>query len=67
MGHEFCGEVIDPGNRSDLKVGDRVTALPISPCGACPACLSGNPQYCKSTWTHAVGLSLDNLGLWERR
>ena len=62
MGHEFCGEVIDPGNRSDLKVGDRVTALPISPCGACPACLSGNPQYCKSTWTHAVGLSLDNPG-----
>ena len=42
MGHEFCGEVIDPGNRSDLKVGDRVTVLPISPCGNCPACLSGN-------------------------
>ena len=62
MGHEFCGEVIDPGNRSDLKVGDRVTALPISPCLECPACLSGNPQYCKSTWTHAVGLSIDNPG-----
>ncbi len=62
MGHEFCGEVIDPGNRSDLKVGDRVTALPISPCLECPACLSGNPQYCKSTWTHTVGLSLDNPG-----
>ena len=62
MGHEFCGEVIDPGNRSDLKVGDRVTALPISPCLECPACLSGNPQYCKSTWSKAVGLSLDNPG-----
>ncbi len=62
MGHEFCGEVINPGNRSDLKVGDRVTALPISPCLECPACLSGNPQYCKSTWTHAVGLSIDNPG-----
>ena len=62
MGHEFCGEVIDPGNRSDLKVGDRVTALPISPCGACSACLSGNPQYCKSTWSKAVGLSLDSPG-----
>ncbi len=62
MGHEFCGEVIDPGNRSDLKVGDRVTALPISPCGKCQACLSGNPQYCKSTWTEAVGLSLSNKG-----
>ena len=62
MGHEFCGEVIDVGNRDDLKVGDRVTALPISPCLNCPACLSGNPQYCKSTWSKAVGLSLDNLG-----
>ena len=31
MGHEFCGTVLDPGNRNDLKVGDRVTALPISP------------------------------------
>ena len=67
MGHEFCGEVIDPGNRDDLKVGDRVTALPISPCGVCPACLSGNPQYCKSTWTHAVGLSLDNPGALEEK
>lgn len=62
MGHEFCGEVIDPGNRDDLKVGDRVTALPISPCLECPACLSGNPQYCKSTWSEAVGLSIDNPG-----
>ncbi len=29
MGHEFCGTVIDPGNRKDLNIGDRVTALPI--------------------------------------
>lgn len=62
LGHEFSGVVTNPGNRSDLKVGDRVTALPISPCGHCEACLSGNPQYCLETWTHAVGLSLDNTG-----
>ncbi len=62
MGHEFCGTVIDPGDRSDLKVGDRVTALPISPCGKCVACESGNPQYCAETWSKAVGLSLDNPG-----
>ena len=57
MGHEFCGVVIDPGERKDLKAGDRVTALPISPCGECPACKSGNPQYCPKTWSEAVGLS----------
>lgn len=62
MGHEFAGRVIDVGDRTDLKVGDRVTALPISPCGKCEACLSANPQYCLDTWTHAVGLSLDNPG-----
>lgn len=62
MGHEYCGKVVDPGSRVDLKVGDRVTALPISPCGHCRACVSGNPQYCPETWTYATGLSLTNPG-----
>ncbi len=62
MGHEFSGVVTNPGNRGDLKVGDRVTALPISPCGHCEACLTGNPQYCPETWNHAIGLSLTNSG-----
>lgn len=62
MGHEYCGIVTDPGRRTDLKVGDRVTALPISPCGMCHACLSGNPQYCIHTWDKATGLSLTNPG-----
>lgn len=64
MGHEFSGTVIDPGSSKDLKVGDRITALPISPCGKCMACKSGNPQYCTDTWTHATGLSLDNPGAY---
>ena len=62
MGHEFCGKVVDPGSRSDLSVGDIVTGLPISPCGVCEACLSGNPQYCPHTWENAVGLSLTYTG-----
>ncbi|MCD6585011.1 MAG: alcohol dehydrogenase catalytic domain-containing protein [Desulfobacteraceae bacterium] len=33
MGHEFSGVVVDPGNRGDLAKGDRVTALPLDPCG----------------------------------
>lgn len=67
MGHEFCGIVTDPGSRTDIKVGDRITALPISPCGKCPACLSGNPQYCPDTWTYAVGLSLTNPGAYAEK
>ena len=62
MGHEYCGIVTNPGAREDLKVGDRVTALPISPCGHCSACVTGNPQYCPETWTHATGLSLTTPG-----
>lgn len=62
MGHEFVGKVIDSGNRLDLNVGNRVTALPISPCGKCEACVNGNVQFCPETWSHAVGLSLDNPG-----
>ncbi len=64
MGHELCGTVIDAGSRSDLRLGDRVTALPISPCGKCPACKSGNPQYCPETWNDAVGLSLSSPGAY---
>ncbi len=62
MGHEFAGTVVDPGSRTDLKVGDRVTGLPISPCGECEACRSNNVQYCKKTWEQAIGLSLTNPG-----
>lgn len=62
MGHEFSGVVIDPGSREDLEEGDRVTALPISPCGKCHACLKGNPQFCEHTWDNAVGLAVTNPG-----
>ncbi len=67
MGHEYCGIVTDPGSRKDLKKGDRVTSLPISPCGKCEACVTGNPQYCPDTWTNAVGLSLTNPGAYTSK
>jgi len=62
MGHEFSGVVVDSGDRDDLKVGDRVTGLPISPCLKCDACKNGNIQFCMNTWNDAVGLSLTNSG-----
>lgn len=67
MGHEFCGKVVDPGSRTDLSVGDRITALPISPCGECEACKKGDVQYCTKTWSQALGLSLENPGGLTRR
>lgn len=62
LGHEYAGVVTDTGNREDLKVGDRVTALPISPCMKCSACETGNFQYCAQTWANATGLSLTYPG-----
>lgn len=65
LGHEFSGVVVDPGDREDLNKGDKVTALPISPCGECHACLKGNPQFCEVTWNNALGLSLDSPGAYS--
>lgn len=67
MGHEFSGIVVDQGSRNDLKVGNHVTALPISPCRKCFACKSGNPQYCTHTWDDALGLALTNPGAYSER
>ncbi len=46
LGHELCGSVYLPGSRSDLHAGDRVTALPIDPCGKCYACQIGAHNIC---------------------
>ncbi len=46
FGHEFCGEVVDPGSNKDLKPGDRVTAMTLDPCGECKYCLSGREDMC---------------------
>lgn len=62
MGHEFSGIVIDAANSKKYKEGDKVTALPISPCLKCKNCKDGNVQLCSETWTHAIGLSLDFPG-----
>src|SRR5437879_9524710 len=44
LGHEYSGEVVEVGKgESWLRVGDRVTALPMSTCGECAACCSDTP------------------------
>jgi len=67
LGHEYSGVVVDPGSRTDLKVGDRVTGLPISPCLECEACVNGQIQYCAKTWDQATGLSLTDPGALSPR
>jgi len=52
MGHEFSGVVVEAGPEvQGVKVGDRVTANPLTMCGRCPRCLEGSTHLCE------VGLS----------
>lgn len=46
MGHEFTGVVHDPGSRTDLSPGQKVTAIPVNPCGVCSSCKKGLPNLC---------------------
>ncbi|HOG91905.1 MAG TPA: alcohol dehydrogenase catalytic domain-containing protein [Smithella sp.] len=46
MGHEFCGVAEDPGAGKQFKLGDRVTGIPLNPCGKCYACEQGFVQLC---------------------
>lgn len=54
MGHEFAGIVTDPGNRDDLVKGDRVTALPLDPCGGCTACQAGHVNICSKALKRSI-------------
>lgn len=48
-GHEYAGEVVATGkNTAGFRVGDRVTALPVTGCGHCEACERGNLILCGS-------------------
>src|SRR5215204_5254968 len=47
LGHEIAGMVQAVGDGVDsLKVGDVVCSLPAIGCGACVACLLGDPVHC---------------------
>jgi 2-desacetyl-2-hydroxyethyl bacteriochlorophyllide A dehydrogenase len=55
MGHEFAGRVVDAGaDVQGLAVGDRVTAVPIVPCGECPRCAEGRYNLCAVAWTTGI-------------
>jgi len=56
-GHEFCGfveEIGDRARRSDLAVGDYVSAEMHIVCGHCPQCRSGNGHVCPNTIVYGL-------------
>jgi len=48
MGHEFCGEVSATApDVTEFKVGDRVVANSLIPCGRCRECRRGSSHLCQ--------------------
>ena len=49
LGHEFAGDVVEVGEGvTSLKVGDRVSGVPLLPCMKCEDCQHGNFSLCKN-------------------
>src|ERR687886_788037 len=66
MGHEFSGRVVEAGPEvAGLQVGDRVTAIPIVPCGKCARCAEGRYNLCENAWTS--GLAYGRPGAFAER
>ncbi len=47
LGHEAAGEVVAVAQAGRVQVGDRVVAMPLSGCGCCALCLSGDYIHCQ--------------------
>ena len=48
LGHEFSGDVVEIGaGVTKIKVGDRVSGVPLLPCMKCDDCQNGNFSLCK--------------------
>ncbi|MFZ6031222.1 MAG: zinc-dependent alcohol dehydrogenase [Chloroflexota bacterium] len=57
QGHEFGGVVVDAGREvTRFKAGDRVVVDPIVSCHACPACLEGHVNACRTLKLYGVDL-----------
>jgi len=48
MGHEMSGVIEDVGEGVEgRRPGERVTVMPLYPCGDCPACAAGHGHICQ--------------------
>jgi (R,R)-butanediol dehydrogenase/meso-butanediol dehydrogenase/diacetyl reductase len=48
LGHEFCAEVLEVGEGvTNVRAGQRVSAMPLLFCGTCPYCRLGHHHLCQ--------------------
>ncbi len=60
MGHEFAGEIAHIGQGVEgWKVGDRVTSMPVMPCGQCEACQ--RQAYFECAFLPLLGIGLGQI------
>lgn len=55
-GHEIAGVIVSKGSQvpDTLSLGDKVTVLPYTQCGVCPACRQGRTNTCEFNQTLGV-------------
>jgi len=76
LGHEFSGTIEKIGKnvthyanlsgQIPIKVGDRVSAIPIINCASCPACLRGKSNLCESAQTIGGAGEIVNNGAFAQ-
>lgn len=60
VGHEVSGIVIETGRKvTSFKPGDKVVVSLNTPCGDCPMCREGRPNYC-------LNMHIESHGMKER-
>ncbi len=65
LGHEFSAEVLEIGsNVCNVRVGDRVSVMPLLSCGVCYFCSRGMNHLCTSM--ACIGLSCEWGGIAEQ-
>ncbi len=65
LGHEFSGEVLETGSQvTGVRVGDRVTVMPLVYCGECYFCRRGLNHLCPRM--ACTGLSWSGGGISEQ-
>lgn len=64
LGHEFSAEVVEVGTGvTNVRLGDRVSVMPLVTCGSCYYCVRGLNHLCRTM--AAVGLSYAWGGIAE--
>jgi (R,R)-butanediol dehydrogenase/meso-butanediol dehydrogenase/diacetyl reductase len=62
LGHEYAGEIVAIGPEvENVKTGDRVAIYPLSSCGHCVSCISGDPAWCDERMVEGGGYAQYSL------